>query len=48
MHFRDTDPRRRGCDSLILQRRAQKLTAALEYCIIHADPTAIPERPKRS
>jgi 2-C-methyl-D-erythritol 2,4-cyclodiphosphate synthase len=46
MHFPDTDPRWKGCDSLVFLRHAQKLTEALGYRIIHVDSTVILERPK--
>jgi 2-C-methyl-D-erythritol 2,4-cyclodiphosphate synthase len=46
MHFPDTDPCWKGCDSLVFLRHAQKLTEALGYRIIHVDSTVILERPK--
>jgi 2-C-methyl-D-erythritol 2,4-cyclodiphosphate synthase len=46
MHFPDTDPRWKDCDSLVFLRHAQKLTEALGYRIIHVDSTVILERPK--
>ena len=46
MHFPDTDPRWKGCDSLVFLRHVQKLTEALGYRIINVDSTVILERPK--
>jgi 2-C-methyl-D-erythritol 2,4-cyclodiphosphate synthase len=46
MHFPDTDPRWKDCDSLVFLRHAQKLTEALGYRIINVDSTVILERPK--
>jgi 2-C-methyl-D-erythritol 2,4-cyclodiphosphate synthase len=46
MHFPDTDPRWKDCDSLEFLRHALKLTEALGYRIIHVDSTVILERPK--
>ena len=36
MHFPDTDPRWKDCDSLVFLRHAQKLTEALGYRIVNA------------
>jgi len=46
MHFPDTDPRWRGCDSLVFLRHARKLVEDLGYRIEHVDSTVILERPK--
>lgn len=46
MHFPDTDPRWKDCDSLVFLRLAQKQTESLGYRIIHVDSTVILERPK--
>jgi 2-C-methyl-D-erythritol 2,4-cyclodiphosphate synthase len=46
MHFPDTDPRWKDCDSLEFLRHAQRLAEALGYRIIHVDSTVILERPK--
>jgi 2-C-methyl-D-erythritol 2,4-cyclodiphosphate synthase len=46
MHFPDTDPRWKGCDSLVFLRHAQKLVEALGYRIVNVDSTVILERPK--
>ena len=46
MHFPDSDPRWRGCDSLVFLRHARKLVEDLGYRIMHVDSTVILERPK--
>jgi 2-C-methyl-D-erythritol 2,4-cyclodiphosphate synthase len=46
MHFPDTDPRWKGCDSLIFLRHAQQLAAEQGYRIVNVDATIILERPK--
>ena len=46
MHFPDTDPRWKGCDSLVFLRHAQELAAAQGYRIVNVDSTIILERPK--
>lgn len=46
MHFPDTDPRWKDCDSLVFLRHAQKLAEALGYRIVNVDSTVILERPK--
>jgi 2-C-methyl-D-erythritol 2,4-cyclodiphosphate synthase len=46
MHFPDTDPRWKGCDSLVFLRHVQKLTEALGYRVVNVDSTVILERPK--
>ena len=46
MHFPDTDPRWKGCDSLVFLRHVQKLAEALGYRIVNVDSTVILERPK--
>jgi 2-C-methyl-D-erythritol 2,4-cyclodiphosphate synthase len=46
MHFPDTDPRWRGCDSLVFLRHAQELAAERGYSIVNVDSTVILERPK--
>jgi 2-C-methyl-D-erythritol 2,4-cyclodiphosphate synthase len=46
MHFPDTDPRWKGCDSLVFLRHAKKLTEGLGYRIVNVDSTVILERPK--
>jgi 2-C-methyl-D-erythritol 2,4-cyclodiphosphate synthase len=46
MHFPDTDPRWRGCDSLVFLRHARDLASAEGYEIVNVDSTVILERPK--
>jgi 2-C-methyl-D-erythritol 2,4-cyclodiphosphate synthase len=46
MHFPDTDPQWKGCDSLVFLRHAQKLAEARGYRIVNVDSTVILERPK--
>ena len=46
MHFPDTDPRWKDCDSLVFLRHVQKLVEAVGYRIISLDSTVILERPK--
>jgi 2-C-methyl-D-erythritol 2,4-cyclodiphosphate synthase len=46
MHFPDTDPRWKGCDSLVFLRHAQQLAADKGYRIVNVDATIILERPK--
>ena len=46
MHFPDSDPRWKGCDSLVFLRHAQELAAAQGYRIVNVDSTVILERPK--
>ena len=46
MHFPDTDPRWKGCDSLVFLRHAQQLVEARGYRIVNVDSTVILERPK--
>ena len=46
MHFPDTDPRWKGCDSLVFLRHARDLAAGEGYQIINIDSTVILERPK--
>ena len=46
MHFPDTDPRWKGCDSLVFLRHAQQLAAQRGYRIVNVDATIILERPK--
>jgi 2-C-methyl-D-erythritol 2,4-cyclodiphosphate synthase len=46
MHFPDTDPRWKGCDSLVFLRHAQELAAANGYRIVNVDSTVILEQPK--
>jgi 2-C-methyl-D-erythritol 2,4-cyclodiphosphate synthase len=46
MHFPDTDPQWKGCDSLVFLGHAQQLAEALGYRIVNVDSTVILERPK--
>ena len=46
MHFPDTDPRWKGCDSLVFLRHAKELVEARGYHIVNVDSTIILERPK--
>ena len=46
MHFPDTDPRWKDCDSLVFLRHANELAAARGYRIANVDSTVILERPK--
>jgi 2-C-methyl-D-erythritol 2,4-cyclodiphosphate synthase len=46
MHFPDSDPRWKGCDSLVFLRHARDLAAEKGYQIANVDSTVILERPK--
>jgi 2-C-methyl-D-erythritol 2,4-cyclodiphosphate synthase len=46
MHFPDTDPRWKGCDSLVFLSHAKDLAAQKGYTIVNVDSTIILERPK--
>jgi 2-C-methyl-D-erythritol 2,4-cyclodiphosphate synthase len=46
MHFPDTDPQWKGCDSLVFLRHARELAEARGYRIVNVDSTVILERPK--
>ena len=46
MHFPDTDPRWRGCDSLVFLRHALELVREAGYALVNVDSTVILERPK--
>ena len=46
MHFPDTDPRWKGCDSLVFLRHACELAGALGWRMGNVDSTVILERPK--
>lgn len=46
MHFPDTDPRWKGCDSLVFLDHARELVEARGYAIVNVDSTVILERPK--
>jgi 2-C-methyl-D-erythritol 2,4-cyclodiphosphate synthase len=46
MHFPDTDPRWKGCDSLVFLRHARELAEAEGYAMVNVDSTVILERPR--
>jgi 2-C-methyl-D-erythritol 2,4-cyclodiphosphate synthase len=46
MHFPDSDPRWKGCDSLVFLRHAKQLAEAQGYRLVNVDSTVILERPK--
>ncbi len=48
LHFPDTDPQWKDCDSLVFLRHAKEHVLALGYRIVNVDATVILERPKLS
>ena len=46
MHFPDTDPQWKGCDSIVFLKHAQKLVEERGYRVVNVDSTVILERPK--
>jgi len=46
MHFPDSDPRWKGCDSLVFLRHAHDLVLEQGFTIVNVDSTVILERPK--
>lgn len=46
MHFPDSDPRWKGCDSLVFLRHALALANQRGYRLVNVDSTVILERPK--
>jgi 2-C-methyl-D-erythritol 2,4-cyclodiphosphate synthase len=46
MHFPDSDPRWKDCDSLVFVRHAKDLAEALGYRIVNVDSTIVLEQPK--
>lgn len=46
MHFPDSDPRWKGCDSLVFLRHAVQLVTQQGYEILNVDSTVVLERPK--
>ncbi len=46
MHFPDTDPRWKGCDSLVFLRHAVQLAEEKGFRLVNVDSTVILERPK--
>ena len=46
MHFPDSDPRWKGCDSLVFLRHAVELARGRGFRLVNVDSTVILERPK--
>jgi 2-C-methyl-D-erythritol 2,4-cyclodiphosphate synthase len=46
MHFPDTDPKWKGCDSLVFLRHAKALAEDRGFRVVNVDSTVILERPK--
>jgi 2-C-methyl-D-erythritol 2,4-cyclodiphosphate synthase len=46
MHFPDTDPKWKGCDSLVFLQHAHSLVREAGYTVGNIDATVILERPK--
>ena len=46
MHFPDSDPRWKGCDSLVFLKHAKELAEKQGWRIVNVDSTVILERPK--
>ncbi len=46
MHFPDSDPRWKGCDSLVFLRHARDLVRERGCSLVNVDSTVILERPK--
>jgi 2-C-methyl-D-erythritol 2,4-cyclodiphosphate synthase len=46
MHFPDSDPRWKGCDSLVFLRHARGLAEGRGFRVVNVDSTVILERPK--
>jgi 2-C-methyl-D-erythritol 2,4-cyclodiphosphate synthase len=46
MHFPDSDPQWKGCDSLVFLRHAHELAKARGYRVVNIDSTVVLERPK--
>lgn len=46
MHFPDTDPRWKGCDSLVFLKHARQLAEERGFRLVNVDSTVILERPK--
>jgi 2-C-methyl-D-erythritol 2,4-cyclodiphosphate synthase len=46
MHFPDTDPKWKGCDSLVFLRHAKSLAESAGFRLVNVDSTVILERPK--
>jgi 2-C-methyl-D-erythritol 2,4-cyclodiphosphate synthase len=45
-HYPDTDPRWKGCDSLVFLRQAKELVEVTGYRLVNVDANVILERPK--
>lgn len=46
VHFPDSDPQWKGCDSMVFLKRAVELAGERGYRIVNVDSTVILERPK--
>src|SRR5215475_9606072 len=46
MHFPDSDPKWKGCDSLVFLKHARDLAEARGFRVVNVDSTVILERPK--
>ena len=46
MHFPDTDPQWKGCDSLVFLARAKALMEGAGFRLVNVDSTVVLERPK--
>jgi 2-C-methyl-D-erythritol 2,4-cyclodiphosphate synthase len=46
MHFPDTDPRWKGCDSIVFVKHARQLIEERGFRLVNVDSTVILERPK--
>jgi 2-C-methyl-D-erythritol 2,4-cyclodiphosphate synthase len=46
MHFPDSDPRWKGCDSLVFLRHSRDLARDRGFSLVNVDSTVILERPK--
>jgi 2-C-methyl-D-erythritol 2,4-cyclodiphosphate synthase len=46
VHFPDSDPRWKGCDSLVFLRHARDLARERGFALVNVDSTVILERPK--
>jgi len=46
MHFPDTDPKWKGCDSLVFLCHARDLAEGMGYRIVNVDSTIVLERPR--
>ncbi len=46
MHFPDSDPRWKGCDSMVFLKHAQQLAAGRGFAISNVDSNVILERPR--